>query len=77
MMALEANARKTEHSGAKNSSHDKPARRADLKAASRKLRRRASRQIERDGARWMHPEILFAVFLVCCQLAMFLPFVRF
>lgn len=49
-MALESNARKTEHNGAKNSSHDKPAPRADLKAASRKLRRQISRKLERSGS---------------------------
>lgn len=39
-MALESNAKKTEHNGAKNSGHDKPAPRGDLKRASKKLRRR-------------------------------------
>lgn len=48
-MAVEANARKTEHSGAKNSGHDKCAPRADLKAASRKLRRAADKAIARQS----------------------------
>lgn len=38
-MALEANAKKTEHCGAKNMGHDKRARREDLKDASRKEQR--------------------------------------
>lgn len=50
-MALEANAKKTEHNGAKNAGHDKYAPRADLKRASRKLRRRASKAITRDAQR--------------------------
>jgi len=47
-MALEATAKKTEHNGAKNSSHDKWCLRAILKAASRKLRRANDRRLERD-----------------------------
>lgn len=39
MMALESAAKRTEHNGAKNSGHDKIAKRADLKDASRKIRR--------------------------------------
>lgn len=42
-MALDPNARKTEHSGAKNMSHDKRAPRAELKRASKKLRRRVDK----------------------------------
>lgn len=38
-MALEAAAKKTEHTGAKNSGHDKIAPRADMKDAAKKRRR--------------------------------------
>jgi hypothetical protein len=48
-MALEANAKKTEHCGSKNSGHDKVARRADLKEASRKLRRANDRLACEEG----------------------------
>jgi hypothetical protein len=48
-MALEANAKRTEHNGAKDMSHDKPARRAALKEAARKLRRRADAGAEREA----------------------------
>lgn len=44
-MALSALAKKTEHAGAKNSSHDKYEHRADLKVASRKHRRRVSKKL--------------------------------
>lgn len=48
-MALESNARKTEHNGAKNRGHDKFARRADLKRAAKKIRRRIGKaQCEKD-----------------------------
>ena len=48
-MALEANAKRTEHNGAKNMGHDKPAKRALLKAAARKLRRRIGKALARDS----------------------------
>jgi hypothetical protein len=50
-MALEMAARKTEHNGAKNTSHDKVAPRADLKAASNKFRRRMDRSLEQSAKR--------------------------
>ncbi len=39
---------KTEHGGAKNASHDKWAKRTDLKKASRRLRRRQDREAVRS-----------------------------
>lgn len=48
-MALEYNARKTEHNGAKNLSHGKTAPRAVLKAAAKKLRRASDRRLERKA----------------------------
>jgi hypothetical protein len=48
-MALECNAKKPEHNGAKNRGHDKTAHRADLKASAKKLRRVASRRMEQEG----------------------------
>jgi hypothetical protein len=50
-MALEYNARKTEHNGAKNMGHSKTAPRAVLKAATKKLRRATDRQLERKVRR--------------------------
>ena len=48
-MALDKQAQKTEHAGAKDMSHDKFAPRHELKGAARKLRRVHGAALERDG----------------------------
>ncbi len=49
-MALDKQAKKTEHAGAKDMSHDKIAPRHELKVAAKKLRRGHGAALER-GAR--------------------------
>ena len=48
-MALDKQAKKTEHAGAKDMAHDKFAPRHELKGAARKLRRVHSAALERDA----------------------------
>jgi hypothetical protein len=48
-MALDKQAKKTEHTGAKDMSHDKFAPRHELKEAARKLRRVDGAALERDA----------------------------
>ncbi len=48
-MALDKQAKKTEHAGAKDMSHDKFAPRHELKGAARKLRRAHGAALEREG----------------------------
>jgi hypothetical protein len=55
-MALDKQAKKTEHAGAKDVSHDKFAPRHELKGAARKLRRLDGAALERDARAAPHDE---------------------
>jgi hypothetical protein len=55
-MALDKQAKKTEHAGAKDMAHDKFAPRHALKGAARKLRRVAGAALERAACAAPHDE---------------------
>jgi hypothetical protein len=55
-MALDKQAKQTEHAGAKDMSHDKVAPRQELKDAARKLRRVHGAALERDARAAPHDE---------------------
>jgi hypothetical protein len=57
-MALDKQAKKTEHAGAKDMSQDKFAPRQELKGAARKLRRIHGAALERDARAVQHDKDL-------------------